>query len=164
MSYLPSRRFWFRRFLLIGGLLIATTAVFTAAMIAQPSLRKKVRDLQFAAAQPLASYDEKMSLQLGISYEYLMFVRSHTAESAVILIPPTTYQPPYVGDKVVVRYFIYPRTAVHEDEASRATHVMLIPDWRPAGISIPPMASSASAWGLLDVSTGQIARMAEESK
>lgn len=146
---------------MVSGLLVITLAVFAAAWLAQPSLRKKVRDLGFAVQRPFATYDEKMRLQMGMSYDYLVFVRAHAPESAIILIPPPTYPLPHLGNLTVVQYFIYPRRAVHEDQAGRATHVMLVPGWMPGSTSTTvPIARS---WGLLDLTTGQVTWMNTES-
>lgn len=155
------RYLWIRRAAVVGGLLVITLAIFVAALLLQPSLRKKVRDLEFAVRHPFATYDDKMRLQLGITYDYLVFIRAHTPESAVIMVPPRTYSPPHLGDPVMVRYFIYPRTAVHQDQAGRATYAMLVPGWTPGGILITvPITRS---WGLIDLAAGQVTWMNTES-
>ena len=148
-----------RRVAVIGLLLAVTLAVFAAALLVQPSLRKKVRDLRFAAQRPFATYDDKMRLQMGIAFDYLVFVRVHTSESAVILVPPPDYPLPPLGSVSVVRYFIYPRDAVHQDQASRATHAMLAPGWTPDISSTIPITRS---WGLIDLTTGQVTWMNAE--
>ncbi len=155
------RHLWIRRAAVAGGLIVITLAVFAAALLLQPALRKKVRDLEFTARHPFATFDDKMRLQMGIVYDYLIFVRTHTPESAVIVVPPRTYSPPHLGDPVMVRYFIYPRTAVYEDQAGRATYAMLVPGWTPRSSSITiPFTRS---WGLLDLRTGQVTWMNTES-
>ena len=150
---------WIRRVLVVGGLLVITLALFAAALLVQPSLRKKVRDLRFAAERPFATYDNKMHLQMGIAYDYVVFVRAHMPESGVILVAPPTYSPPQLGNVSIVRYFIYPRDAVHQDQAGRATHAMLVPGWRPDISSTIPTTLS---WGLIDLTTGQVAWMEAE--
>lgn len=150
---------WIRRVAVVGGLLVITLALFAAALLVQPSLRKKVRDLGFAAERPFATYDDKMHLQMGIAYDYVVFVRTHMPESAVILVAPPTYSPPQLGSVSIVRYFIYPRDAVHQDQASRATHAMLMPGWRPEiSWTIP----TTDSWGLVDLGTGQVTWMNTE--
>lgn len=147
---------WIRRVAVIGGLLVITLALFAAALLVQPSLQKKVRDLRFAARQPFATYDDKMRLQMGIAYDYLVFVRAHMPESGVILVAPPTFSLPHLGSVSIARYFLYPRDAVHQDQASRATHAMLVPGWRPdIGSTIP----TTDSWGLVDMGTGQVTWM-----
>jgi hypothetical protein len=145
-----------RRVAVIGLLLAVTLAVFTAALLAQPSLQKKARDLMFAAQRPFATYDDKMRLQMGVTYDYLLFVRAHTPESAVILVAPPDYTLPHLGSISIARYFLYPRDAVQQNQADRATHAMLVPGWAPnINLAIPVTRS----WGLVDLTTGQVTWM-----
>jgi hypothetical protein len=156
---MTQRNWLIRRVAVIGLLLAVTLAVFTAALLVQPSLQKKARDLMFAAQRPFATYDDKMRLQMGITYDYLVFVRAHTPESAVVLVPFADYPLPHLGNLSVVRYFIYPRDAVQQNQASRATHAMLLPGWTPdISLTIPVTRS----WGLVDLTTGQVTWMDAE--
>ena len=145
-----------RRVAVIGLLLAVTLAVFTTALLVQPSLQKKARDLMFAAQRPFATYDDKMRLQMGIAYDYMLFVRAHMPESGVILVAPPTYPLPHLGSISIARYFLYPRGAVQQNQASRATHAMLVPGWTPdTSLTIPITRS----WGLVDLTTGQVTWM-----
>jgi hypothetical protein len=80
-------------------------------------------------------------------------------ESAVILVAPPTYPLPHLGSISIARYFLYPRDAVQQNQASRATHAMLVPGWTPdIGLTIPVTRS----WGLIDLTTGQVTWMDAE--
>lgn len=68
-----------------------------------------------------SAYDEKMTYQWGIFYQFMMFVKNNTPEDAIIIIPPM--QDPWLmgsGNPNFVRAFLFPRKIIQE--------TLLIPD------------------------------------
>lgn len=62
-----------------------------------------------------SSYDEKMTYQWGVFYQFMMFVKGNTPEDATIIIPPE--EGPWLmgtGEPNFVRAFLYPRKIVPE--------------------------------------------------
>jgi hypothetical protein len=68
-----------------------------------------------------SSYDDRMTYQWGIFYQFMVFVKNNTPPDATIVIPPE--QDPWLmgsGNNDFVRAFIYPRKIVQE--------TLIIPD------------------------------------
>lgn len=62
-----------------------------------------------------STYDEKMTYQWGVFYQFMMFVKNNTPEDATIIIPPE--EGAWLmgtGEPNFVRAFIYPRKIVSE--------------------------------------------------
>lgn len=62
-----------------------------------------------------SSYDEKMTYQWGIFYQFMVFVKNNTPEDSTIIVPPE--EDPWLmgsGNPNFVRAFLYPRKIVSE--------------------------------------------------
>jgi len=62
-----------------------------------------------------STYEEKMTHQWGIFYDFMMFVKNNTPEDATVIVPPM--QDPWLmgsGNPNFVRAFIYPRNVIQE--------------------------------------------------
>lgn len=61
------------------------------------------------------TYDEKMTYQWGVFYQFMMFVKNNTPEDATIIIPPE--EGAWLmgtGEPNFVRAFLFPRTIISE--------------------------------------------------
>lgn len=59
------------------------------------------------------SYDQKMTYQWGVFYQFMVFVKNNTPENSTIVIPPQ--EDPWLmgsGNQNFVRAFLYPRTII----------------------------------------------------
>lgn len=64
-----------------------------------------------------ASNEKKLCLKVGESFcNYVSFIKEHTPENAVILIPPQGYPWPMTGNVAYFRYFLYPRILISGKE------------------------------------------------
>ncbi|MDR0976451.1 MAG: glycosyltransferase family 2 protein [Prevotellaceae bacterium] len=105
----------------------------------------------FIEENPHATFDEKMKLKLGASYDYLHYVRQTTPPDAVILYPsaeafrkpgsPFTQE---IYNKLYATRFLYPRKLVTEEElsrgsryATRITHVAIVNGVSPRSLAVP---------------------------
>jgi glycosyltransferase involved in cell wall biosynthesis len=100
---------------------------------------------------PHATFDQKMQLKLGASYDYLQYVRQSTPPDAVILYPSkqafTRQGSPFtqeIYNKVYATRFLYPRKLVTEDDLKRGsrygahiTHVAIANGVSPAALAVP---------------------------
>lgn len=96
------------------------------------------------------TYDEKMRVKLGASYDFLLYLKQSTPEDAVILYPsgksfrkkgsPFAHE---IYNKVYATRFIYPRRLVLENELSTSkytpliTHVTFVNGEKTGGICPP---------------------------
>jgi hypothetical protein len=71
------------------------------------------------------TYDQKMVAKWGDFYNYMVFVRENTPESAFIMHPPQKAPWLNVGNGGLIRYFLYPRHLVqnHDDEYSKIDEI-----------------------------------------
>ncbi|MCK4813657.1 MAG: hypothetical protein KAT14_06945 [Candidatus Marinimicrobia bacterium] len=123
--------------------------VFTAYKI-MPSYKWVVNSLAYSNMQTIKKYpnlhiDRKYEAKLGFDYKYINYVRNHTPENAVILMPPGSeiLKKNFnkkgawgVKNKVWNTYFLYPRILVDQDAvisdtalAKSLTHVMIVNGW-----------------------------------
>lgn len=86
--------------------------------------------LKTIARHPFASYDWKMTDQVGPVFGYYQFVNQNTPENAVIFHPKLQGRWGDVSNQGFTRYFVYPRNLIAEDEVAgkkeTITHVFLI--------------------------------------
>lgn len=88
---------------------------------------------------PKLTFDQKMCIKLGASYEYLMFLKQATPDTAVILYPSSeAFQKegsPFkheIYNKIYATRFLYPRKLVLESELkyskyrNKITHVAIV--------------------------------------
>lgn len=86
---------------------------------------------KFIVMSPTASYDEKMRYGWGNFYDYMLFVRNNTPETATIMFPPMINPWMDVGGGGLIRYFLYPRNIIQDmtnaytDMDSEADYAML---------------------------------------
>lgn len=94
---------------------------------------------------PQLHIDRKYEAKLGFDYKFIIYVKNHTPEDAVILIPPSTEFVKKnfnkigawgVKSKIWSTYFLYPRVVVDQKRieidpsiAEKITHVMIINGW-----------------------------------
>ena len=97
------------------------------------------QNMQLINKYPDVSYEQKMALKLGASYEYLYYVRQQTPEDAIILYPsadafrmkgnPFTQE---IHNKLFATRFLYPRRLIQREElekspyAEKITHVAIV--------------------------------------
>ena len=91
-----------------------------------------------------ATYDQKMTMKLGMDYLFLLYVRDHTPENSIIYLPtredmlspqPNGKPSPFkatMTDKLSAAKILYPRRVITEDEwgvttwARYTTHVAIV--------------------------------------
>ncbi len=96
-------------------------------------------NMKLIRSYPDLSYDQKMQMKLGASYEYLLFLKQTTPEDAIILYPnPKAFKKegsPFtqeIFNKIYATRFLYPRKLVLENEieqskyADKITHVAIV--------------------------------------
>lgn len=139
-----------KNLLILGGVLILLNALKEHNMG-----YKWVVDTQIIKSQENIekfkelNYDQKMQAKLGFTIKYFDFVKEHTPDTAVILMPPdTVIRPPgqvhytktamngYTTNRRWVSYFLYPRKLIYQDRldkfpdlAQSVTHVAIINTW-----------------------------------
>lgn len=74
-----------------------------------------IKEGSFIVLHPYASYDEKMETRWPFFYGYMKFVKDNTPESSAIAIPPPVRPWLSVGNSVLVRYFLYPRFLITDE-------------------------------------------------
>ncbi len=88
---------------------------------------------------PELTFDEKMTMKLGASYQYLLFIKENTEENAVILYPsaaafqkegsPFTHE---IYNRIYATRFLHPRKLIYEEElgtsvfSNRLTHIAIV--------------------------------------
>src|SRR3989304_3109243 len=78
------------------------------------------------------SYDEKMGFKWGAFYSYMLFIKNNTTEDSVIYHPAVVGPFLWEGSQVVLRYFLYPRILVNDEDiksdypSETITHALLI--------------------------------------
>lgn len=96
-------------------------------------------NMQLINQYPDVSFEQKMALKLGASYEYLYYIKQQTPPDAVILYPsadafrvkgnPFTQE---IHNKLFATRFLYPRRLVQREElqkspyADKITHVAIV--------------------------------------
>lgn len=96
-------------------------------------------NMKIIREHPKLSFEQKMQMKLGASYEYLLFIKKSTPEDAVILYPSkrafTKENSPFVQEiynKTYATRFLHPRKLVLEEElnqnkyADKITHVAIV--------------------------------------
>lgn len=58
------------------------------------------------------TYDQKMRMQWGTYYNYMVFVKQNTPEDATIIVPPQILPWVRTGNVALDRYFLYPRKLI----------------------------------------------------
>lgn len=99
---------------------------------------------------PHLSFDDKMTLKLGSTYQYLLFLKEQTTEEATILYPSSKvfYKEgsPFkheIANKLFSTRFLYPRKIVLEEELQESkyvdsiTHVAIVNGELPKCINYP---------------------------
>lgn len=97
------------------------------------------QNMQLINQYPDVSFEQKMALKLGASYEYLYYIKQQTPPDAVILYPsadafrvkgnPFTQE---IHNKLFATRFLYPRRLVQREElqkspyADKITHVAIV--------------------------------------
>jgi len=71
-----------------------------------------LRRSSFMVKHPQATYDEKMRYSWGDFYDYMLFIRKNTNENAIIMHPPMKSPWSDVGNRGLIRYFLYPRQLI----------------------------------------------------
>jgi len=66
----------------------------------------------FMIKNPQATYDEKMRYSWGEFYNYMLFIRNNSNENAIIMQPPMKSPWSDVGNRGLIRYFLYPRQLI----------------------------------------------------
>jgi len=69
-------------------LVIVTVGGLAAAYRLHPKVRKKTNDIVYVIQHPNASYDERMTWQMGNEYRLYKLVTANTPPDAVILLAP----------------------------------------------------------------------------
>jgi hypothetical protein len=99
---------------------------------------------------PNLTFEQKMQMKLGASYEYLLYLKRSTSDDAVILYPdskafreegsPFTQE---IDNKIYATRFLYPRKIILTDEletskyAGKITHVAIVNGKRTDKLSYP---------------------------
>ncbi len=96
-------------------------------------------NMEMIRKYPNLTYDQKMQYKLGASYEYLLFLKQHTPENAVILYPSSKAfrkkDSPFtqnIDNKIYAIRFLYPRKLILESDlensiyADKITHVAIV--------------------------------------
>ncbi len=96
-------------------------------------------NLEVIRKYPYLSYDEKMRIKLHRDYDFVMYVKRNTPDSAVIVMPPLSVKSIFrknngARSKLWDEYFLYPRKLVYADEKNnplleKGTHIMIMNTW-----------------------------------
>lgn len=120
------------------------------------------KNMETIKKYPNLTFEQKMQMKLGTSYEYLLYLKRATPENAVILYPesrafrekgsPFTQN---IDNKIYATRFLYPRKLVLESEletskyANKITHVAIVNGKGKEKLSYP--VDSAFQHGILPV-------------
>lgn len=133
-------------FLLVVVLLLLYISVpgyhwaITEMAIKNNELIDKIETRRLNNNLPELTMDDKRHFKIG-NYWYLKYLREHTPENAVILLPPhtaidSTEEFKFMNSDEWVEYFIFPRLCVGEDNKdnnkllySKVTHVAIVNGW-----------------------------------
>ena len=112
----------------------------TEMAIRNKELIDKIEVRRLNNNMPELSMEDKRLFKIQ-NYWYIKFLRDHTPQDAVIILPPhtaidTTEEYKLLNNSEYVEYFIFPRLCISEDEKNakpelykRATHVAILNGW-----------------------------------
>jgi hypothetical protein len=97
------------------SLLIAGVLAWALYWNLSISLRIAYHQLAFIKDHPTLSYEDKMRRKLWpLGFDFTVFVKDHSPEDSVILIPPQRDSIwLFTGNRPVFSYFVYPRRVVN---------------------------------------------------
>jgi len=112
----------------------------TEMAIRNKELIDKIEVRRINSNMPALSMEDKRLFKIQ-NYWYIKFVRDHTPQNAVILLPPlsavdTTEEYKLLNNSEYFEYFIFPRLCISEDEKlvkkelyKKVTHVAILNGW-----------------------------------
>ncbi|MDR0962202.1 MAG: hypothetical protein LBM62_06570 [Mediterranea sp.] len=134
-----SNRLLMNVLLLVAGILLVSYALTKQPAYHWVYSGLLKQNMELIRKHPKATFDQKMQMKLGASYEYLLYIKQETPKDAVILYPtvrafkkagsPFTQE---IFNKIYATRFLYPRKLVTEDElttnkyADKITHVAIV--------------------------------------
>lgn len=114
---------------------VAMLLLFAFIISKQPGYKWVYNDLlksnmKVIKENPHLSFDDKMTIKLGSTYKFLLFLKEQTPENATILYPTseTFYKEgsPFkheIANKLFSTRFLYPRKIVLEEELQKSKYV-----------------------------------------
>lgn len=96
-------------------------------------------NLKFIVGWPSLPVEEKWKIKFPNDFSYIHFVKTNTPDSAVIVMPPNSFQSQLSSsngaqNKIWAEYFLYPRKLVYADEndnplLEQANYIMIVNYW-----------------------------------